>query len=369
MGAKRFYGWSLLILLLTACSEAAGERERLLRRQLESDRLAHLTVDAGLLSSGVADSLLVVDAGRVDVQDRESVEGHFTEYFRGASYQAWDDVIPPRIRISSGGDLAVVHRVVQVQRTEPVLGLPSRSVSFQSAWTATYEWTSAGWRMASVTSTFLPPPDRARTVLGGARRAVGLAALPQDSVFLAEARVTGPTGPFQVTIHSAPGGEARLAFAGGPTFTVHMGGGKVDAGQGEGRPLTDPDLTFLRGHEIHLMLLDPLSRLEHVRVMGEAQYAGRGAIWLRGEDAAGSPVDLYYAAADTSPLGYRVTDHTRPGAENVTLTWTGEGTSQVADEPILFTPGAVFEQGAERFTYRFSRATWVARSSVDFGSR
>ncbi|NNF29459.1 MAG: hypothetical protein HKN73_19690, partial [Gemmatimonadetes bacterium] len=65
MGAKRFYGWSLLILLLTACSEAAGERERLLRRQLESDRLAHLTVDAGLLSSGVADSLLVVDAGRV----------------------------------------------------------------------------------------------------------------------------------------------------------------------------------------------------------------------------------------------------------------------------------------------------------------
>lgn len=370
MGSKRVVGWGGVVVLMVTvgCSGAEPERADLLGERLEADRQAHLTLDAGLLSSGVGDSLIVVDAGRIEVQNRASVRAHFAEYFRGAAYRSWDDVTPPRIRMSPDGEVAVVHRMVAVERTEPGIGVSGREVVFQSAWTATYEWQGDGWRMTSVTSTFLPAPDPALTVVMGARRAIGLEALPSDSVLLVEARVRGPGGEFDVQVLSAPGGEARLSFVDGPTLTARVGGGTLDPGpQGEPRELRPEDLTFLRGHEVQLMLLAPGARLTDVRALGSSRYGGRDALWLRGEDAVGSAVDLFYSAADTMPLGYRVTDHTRPGSAPVTLTWTAPTDGSRPSGAPRYPGGAVFEQGPDRFRYTFGATRWVPRDTVVFG--
>lgn len=348
---------------VAGCGADLDGREAALRAVLEAERQAHLEVDAGALAGLVADTLLTIQDGAIEPVTREQVLGQFRAYFQGASYARWNDLEPPRLRLSADGAEAAVHRRIEVDRSEPGLGVASRRVRFESAWTATYRWEDSGWRMASVTSTFPPPPDEARQIVMGARRAVGLEMLPSDSVLRAEVDAQSPDGPFQVTVHSSATGEASLGFAGGPTFTAIRGGGWTDAGDGERRPLTVEELTFLRGHEIHLTLLDPWLRVEGVVALGETTLRGESVLWLRGRDALDGPVDLYYRLGDTVPAGFTVTDRMNPGAPPVLVTagpWMDDGGS-----PALART-ATFQQGDERFEYRYRELGWVAPDEAVF---
>jgi hypothetical protein len=85
----------------------------------------------------------------------------FGRYFKDASYGNWDDVEPPRVVISDDHSLAWVARVVCVDHQEPAAEGGRRRRLFVSAYAATYEWKEGGWRMTTVTSTFLPKPPAA----------------------------------------------------------------------------------------------------------------------------------------------------------------------------------------------------------------
>jgi hypothetical protein len=60
--------------------------------------------------------------------------------------------------ISDDNSLAWVSRVVCVNREELAPEGGRRRRLFLSAYTATYGWKDDGWRMTTVTSTFLPEP-------------------------------------------------------------------------------------------------------------------------------------------------------------------------------------------------------------------
>lgn len=127
-----------------------------IRDILRSDRRAHLTTDAALLSSHLAPTLIEVYAGEVRSRSRSEVEEFFRDNFRGGSYQMWEDVRPPLIRLSAEAKMAWVVRTVQVRRQAPAADGQTRLQEFTSAYAATYEKRGDAWEMTTVTSTFLP---------------------------------------------------------------------------------------------------------------------------------------------------------------------------------------------------------------------
>lgn len=123
---------------------------------LHDDRRAHLAGDAALLGSHLDDSVVEVHGGDFGVRDRDQIEASFEEYFAGGGYEVWEDASPPVIRVSESGRMAFVVRRVQASRRDISAEGQVRAVRFTSAYTATYEKRDGGWRMTSVTSTFLP---------------------------------------------------------------------------------------------------------------------------------------------------------------------------------------------------------------------
>jgi hypothetical protein len=143
------------VTFLAACQQAptlAGERRRL-EALLAADRQAHLRTDPQLLAAHLADTLLSIDGGQVTAQPRDAVRRMFAEYFAGATYHAWEDVVPPTIRIAADGSQAWVVRQVCVDRQGAAGGGERRRQRFVSAYTATYGKRDTAWVMTSVTST------------------------------------------------------------------------------------------------------------------------------------------------------------------------------------------------------------------------
>jgi hypothetical protein len=151
----------VLALLLAASCRPAGPNAATARAAMDSllaaGRRAHLETNAELLAASLADALLSIADGAVTASPKDSLRA-MGRYFSGASYRAWDDVEPPRILISDDNSLAWVCRVVCVDREEPAPEGGRRRRLFVSAYTATYKWKEDGWRMTTVTSTFLPDP-------------------------------------------------------------------------------------------------------------------------------------------------------------------------------------------------------------------
>ena len=143
---------------------------------------------------------------------REQAREFFREYFSGARYHAWEDVVPPIVRVNPGGRSAWVLRRVRVDREEPALGGRMARRQFTSAWAASYEWRNGRWQMTTVTTTSVPdsPADR---ILAGAARAIANDGAPPLDAIRAAADAQGPGTRFEVAVTS------RTAFrpASGPT--------------------------------------------------------------------------------------------------------------------------------------------------------
>lgn len=132
------------------------EAEEEIRSILELDRRAHMETDAGLLVQHLADTLVSVANGEVQLETREQAAAFFASYFEGAVYHAWDDLMPPLVRISADAQAAWVIRKVRVDREAPADDGGMRRREFVAAWIATYERRGDDWRMTSVASTFAP---------------------------------------------------------------------------------------------------------------------------------------------------------------------------------------------------------------------
>ena len=155
----------VLATLLTGCATAAAhrtpadeaaDRAALLRLHAEQ-RTAHLERRAALIVAGQADTLLSVANGRVSTGTRERARTSFQSYFDASTFQAWDDVAPPRIRISPDGRMAwvIVEKRVHVTSAAPSGGAPVVE-RVRYAWLSVYEKQGGEWRMTVIASTERP---------------------------------------------------------------------------------------------------------------------------------------------------------------------------------------------------------------------
>jgi hypothetical protein len=121
-------------------------------------REAHLAKRADWLVEGQADSLLSVSSGKVSVTPRERVRAGFQPYLDSSTFQAWDDVVPPRIRISPDGRMAyvVVEKRVHLTTRAPNGAIEAERTRF--AWLSVYEKQGDEWRMTAIASTDRPDP-------------------------------------------------------------------------------------------------------------------------------------------------------------------------------------------------------------------
>jgi len=155
----------VLLLALLACAAPpvgrpspkarAADRAELLRLH-ERQRAAHLKRRADWLVEEWADSLFSVSGGRVSVGRAERGRSGFQAYLDASTFQAWDDIVPPRIRISEDGTMAyvVVEKRVHLT-TRDSAGAPQAERT-RFAWLSVYEKVDGRWRLAAIASTDRP---------------------------------------------------------------------------------------------------------------------------------------------------------------------------------------------------------------------
>ena len=102
------------------------------------------------------DSLMQVSRGAVSVRSREQNEERFRVYFDESTFQEWDDIAPPLIRISPDGRMAYVVVQKRVRLTAPdSIGVP-RPEHVVFAWVEIYEKRDSKWTLTLVASTDRP---------------------------------------------------------------------------------------------------------------------------------------------------------------------------------------------------------------------
>src|SRR5215218_10616857 len=139
-------------------STTAADRAELLRLH-ERARAAHLQHRADWLVSEWADTIFSLSHGGVSVGTRENrarSQARFQEYLDASTFQAWDDIVPPRIRISPDGQMAYVIVQKRVHLTARDTTGATQAERTRFAWMSVYEKRGAEWRMTAIASTDRP---------------------------------------------------------------------------------------------------------------------------------------------------------------------------------------------------------------------
>jgi len=120
------------------------------------DRQAHFGLDPALILEHQGEPFVTVGNGRIDEASRDEVGAHFARYFAGAAYDEWDDLEPPRIRISTDATLAwmIVRNRVRRSQTQPDGTFVQRQ--FVYAGLTGYEKRNDTWYRIANVSTFEP---------------------------------------------------------------------------------------------------------------------------------------------------------------------------------------------------------------------
>jgi hypothetical protein len=147
----------VVLTALAACApriDVSADRAELLRLH-EQARTAHLGERPDLLVASFADTLLDVSDGVVSLRSREQNRARFQRYFDRVSFQQWDDIAPPRIRISPDGRMAYVVVQKSVRLTSEAGGRPQAEHTV-FAWVEIYEKRAGKWTLMAVASTDRP---------------------------------------------------------------------------------------------------------------------------------------------------------------------------------------------------------------------
>ncbi|MFL5546063.1 MAG: nuclear transport factor 2 family protein [Gemmatimonadales bacterium] len=80
----------------------------------------------------------------------------FQEYLDASTFQAWDDIVPPRIKISPDGQMAhaIVQKRVHLTANDSTGKVQPERTRF--AWMSVYEKQGGKWRLAAIASTDRP---------------------------------------------------------------------------------------------------------------------------------------------------------------------------------------------------------------------
>ncbi len=150
----------LPLLVLAACAprpDLEADRAELLRLHQEA-RTAHLEKRADLMVGPFDDSLRFVARGEVSMQSPEANRVRLQAYFDRSTFQAWDDIAPPLLRISPDGRMA--YKIVQkrVRLTAPDSTGRAVAEDVVYAWVEIYQKPRDRWILTTVASTDRPGP-------------------------------------------------------------------------------------------------------------------------------------------------------------------------------------------------------------------
>jgi hypothetical protein len=149
----------LSLVLLCACAAPAPvlERDRaeLLRLHQEA-RTAHLDKRADLMVASFDDSLRSVARGGVTIASPEENRTRLQAYFDRSTFQAWDDIEPPYLRISPDSRMAWKLVRKRVQLTAPDSAGRPVAEDVVYAWIEIYEKPQDRWVLKAVASTDRP---------------------------------------------------------------------------------------------------------------------------------------------------------------------------------------------------------------------
>lgn len=142
----------LLLLLASAAPQASNDEAEIIAGH-ERARKAHLTGDADLLASGIAEKFIEAGRGKVTEKTREQVRQMFTEYFKVAKYTVWRDTFPPKVTISGDGRMAWMIVGVHGELTlKDVKTGKSRPASFESSWISVLQKIDGRWKTIAISS-------------------------------------------------------------------------------------------------------------------------------------------------------------------------------------------------------------------------
>jgi hypothetical protein len=109
-----------------------------------------------LLLSLFADDFVIVDGGEVQQPTREEQAERFRTYFQNVRFRKWDDLVPPAIRVSADGTMAmvIVRKEVVLLQAEAPDDAPAERAVF--AWMETWEKRRGRWMLVAMCSTRAP---------------------------------------------------------------------------------------------------------------------------------------------------------------------------------------------------------------------
>ena len=143
----------VLLLLLASAGAQTSKDEAAIIAGHEQARKAHLTGNADLLASGIAEKFFEAGRGKVTEKTREQVRRMFAEYFKVANYSVWRDTFPPKVTISGDGKMAWmivgVHGELTVKDEKTGKSEPT---SFESSWIAALQKIDGTWKMVGISS-------------------------------------------------------------------------------------------------------------------------------------------------------------------------------------------------------------------------
>ena len=147
-------------LLLVACASPAdpeADRAELLRMH-HLARSDHLEKRADRMVASFDDSVRFVAAGEVTMASRAENQARLQAYFDRSTFQAWDDIAPPILRISPDGRMAykIVRKRVRLTAPDSTSRPVAEDVVY--AWVEMYEKPDDRWILMAVASTDRPGP-------------------------------------------------------------------------------------------------------------------------------------------------------------------------------------------------------------------
>lgn len=195
----------------------------------------------------------------------------------------------------------------------------------------------------------------ARADLAGPDSAEAVRLPPTDLAVLAEAAVTGPGGErFHARVDSRPDGTVRVARSNDPapaSLSPVLPDGPTDT----------TTWNWLRGHELHALLLFPETRLYDPAIVP----AGPDTLALRWMLNGRDSLVVHYAARDTLPLGVEM-GWVQPPVTVSLEGWGGGGADPPASVSLF--RRAVFRQGPHTFTWEYTRVSLELAEQGDGGT-
>jgi hypothetical protein len=104
------------------------------------------------------DSLRSVARGEVTISSPEENRSRMQEYFDRSTFQAWDDIDPPHLRVSPDGRMAwkIVRKRVRLTGPDSAGRPVAEDVVY--AWVEIYQKAEDRWILKAVASTDRPGP-------------------------------------------------------------------------------------------------------------------------------------------------------------------------------------------------------------------